>query len=310
MEILKFFEARRTPFWDWFFLQATKLGEENVILIVGIVTVWCVSKRWGFYILFSSVLTQTLNQTLKSAFRIPRPWIADQSFRPVPAAMYYAQGYSFPSGHTQCATALFGSVGYINRHKKIIALLSWLLVFLVGLSRIYLGVHYPADVVFALTTGILFLLLLYRPFLEYGEDASGFRLFRLLCVLLPAGFLALTAARLWGKAAPQDMEYHTLVNAVKLFSASLAFSVSWFLDCRYIRYSPRAPLPAQVLKVVLGLALILWIRESVGGPLYRLFGNEVAAYAVTYFLLVFFAGTIWPLTFKFWEKATIRLFKK
>ena len=64
-----------------------------------------------------------------------------------------------------------------------------------------------------------------------------------------------------------------------------------------IRFDTRAPLPVQAVKLCVGLALLMGIKAGAKAPLYALFDGHFLADGVRYFLVVAFAGCIWPLTF-------------
>ena len=74
------------------------------------------------------------------------------------------------------------------------------------------------------------------------------------------------------------------------------------IDSKLIRFETNARWYAQILKLVLGLAGVLAIKTLLSDPLTELFGNEYIARAVRYFLIVMFAGGIWPITFKWFKK--------
>ncbi|MCC9746533.1 phosphatase PAP2 family protein, partial [Streptococcus agalactiae] len=87
-----------------------------------------------------------------------------QRVRPTLTHLVFAGGYSFPSGHSMGTFMIFGSIIILLQYympKSIWKLLCQgtlgLLIFLIGLSRIYLGVHFPTDVLagFILAYGIL-----------------------------------------------------------------------------------------------------------------------------------------------------------
>ena len=82
--------------------------------------------------------------------------------------------------------------------------------------------------------------------------------------------------------------------------------IAVFADDRRLRFRTAAPLPGQILKVVIGLALTMVIRTVLKQPLNGLFGGSGAATAVRYFVMVLFAGAVWPLTFPLWEKVGSR----
>ena len=92
-----------------------------------------------------------LSATLKLLFARPRPTV----FTPLtPEATF-----SFPSGHTLGAIAFYGLIAYFlwRQDRRISAVLAWVFAFWIALSRIYLGVHYPSDVLGSFTIGLLWL---------------------------------------------------------------------------------------------------------------------------------------------------------
>lgn len=145
MEILRFLEGIRTPFLDNAMAFLTQLGGETLFLGVGLLLLWCVNKRNGYYMLtvcYSGIL---FSQFLKIMCRIPRPWAVDPEFTIVESAREAATGYSFPSGHTTNIACTAGSVGITSR-KRWIKWLCIAAIITVAFSRMYLGVHTPLDV--------------------------------------------------------------------------------------------------------------------------------------------------------------------
>ena len=110
MKFLYFLESIRTPVGDTLMSAITLLGEETLFIVLALVFFWCVDKKRGYYLLFSCFTGTVCIQLLKMIFRIPRPWVLDSKFTIVESAREAATGYSFPSGHTQCASGLFGGI--------------------------------------------------------------------------------------------------------------------------------------------------------------------------------------------------------
>ncbi len=102
---------------------------------------WCSNKSLAYKLDFL-IFVRSCYQGLKITFRIPRPWILDFSFEPVKSAVPGATGYSFPSGHTQSGTAFFTTLAFQCRRTGL-RLLCIFAFFLIGFSRMYLGVHTP-----------------------------------------------------------------------------------------------------------------------------------------------------------------------
>ena len=171
MEFLRFLESIRTPVGDFFFSTLTHLGSETLFMIISLVFFWCLDKKRGYFLLFTGFTGITCIQLLKMLFRIPRPWILDPTFTIVEAAREGATGYSFPSGHTLCGTTLFGGLAISAKHRAM-RISGIAICLLVGLSRMYLGVHTPLDVSVSLLVGGLILVLCYPLFFKYYEKPT------------------------------------------------------------------------------------------------------------------------------------------
>lgn len=145
----------QSPFLDdaaWF---VSMLGAEILaVLLVSLVGVLGWQRRWGAAVSLLVIVggAQLLNNVLKDWFHRTRPAPVD--------ALIPAQAFSFPSGHAMVAAAFYLFVGYLawrllaGRARIICVGLLALVAFLVGLSRLYLGVHYLTDVVAGYVAGI------------------------------------------------------------------------------------------------------------------------------------------------------------
>ena len=87
-----------------------------------------------------------------------------------------------------------------------------------------------------------------------------------------------------------------------MLGALLGFLIVYIADEKKLHFDVRAPFWGQVLKLVLGLALIVGIKAGLKPLLVSLFAGSQAESFVRYFLLVLFAGIVWPLTFPFFAK--------
>ena len=145
MELLYWFESVRTPVLDALMSLVTHLGEEACFMAAALLVLWCVDKRRGYYLLTVGFAGTLASQWLKIACRVPRPWVRDPGFTIVESARAEAGGYSFPSGHTQCAVGWLGGVARFSRSVWV-RIVCVALLLAVPVSRMYLGVHTPADV--------------------------------------------------------------------------------------------------------------------------------------------------------------------
>ena len=296
MQLLYFFEKLRMPWLDSVMMVITQFGGEILFLAMAIGAFWCVSKRLGYYMLTVGFIGTTLNQALKLIFRISRPWVQDPDFTIVEAARADAGGYSFPSGHTQNAASVMLCTALMARKKWLKAVL-WTMFFLVALSRMYLGVHTPLDVGVSLVIGLALVFVL-RPLFN-DPDLPARRMVPLMAALIVMAVIYVIYTNCW--KFPADIEAENLEEGVKngysLLGAVLAMPLGYWLDKKYIHFKTEGSLPAQIVKLVFGLALTVGLRIVLKAPLNALMGGGYAANAVRYFLMTTFAMAVWPLTF-------------
>ncbi len=143
------------------FLIITFLASKEFIILMCLIFILIslIKRKYqtSFLIILNIVISLLLNQTFKAIIRRERPFelmIVNES------------GYSFPSGHSMTALIFYGYFIYLtweSNLKKIskilITILNIILILLVGISRIYLGVHYPTDVIGAYFLGLFYLIL-------------------------------------------------------------------------------------------------------------------------------------------------------
>jgi len=144
------------PWLDTLFIGITNSAGKYIplFLLGALVLLWIKHKKIEIVSLIVSLVGAIIiNGALKILFARPRPAI----FPPI--TVEYS--YSFPSGHTMTAMAFYGFVAILlwQWHRRIWALAFGGWVLLVALSRVYLGVHYPSDVLGALAVGALWLII-------------------------------------------------------------------------------------------------------------------------------------------------------
>lgn len=180
--------------------------------------------------------------------------------------------------------------------------LCFAIVVLIGLSRMYLGVHTPLDVGVAFAMGLVLILVLYPLFRDIEQHPK--RMYGIIGGMIVLTIAYLCYVELW--PFPEDIDAENLAsgieNGYKLLGAASAMLLSYWLDQRYIRFETKAPLAGQVLKLVIGLAIVVGIRTVLKAPFYALFGENGVADAARYFLVVLFAAGVWPMTFRAFSK--------
>lgn len=147
----------RTPLLTKIFLIITNLGSPYVLILLTLLSFLLKNKKLSFIITANLGLITIINQVLK--FIVKRP-------RPSDLFLIVETGYSFPSGHSMVSLSFYGLLIYFiykyfkNKNLKIflITLLS-LIIVLIGVSRVYLGVHFVSDVISGFLLSLSYLII-------------------------------------------------------------------------------------------------------------------------------------------------------
>ena len=299
MEFLYLLESIRIPGLNEFMLLVTRLGEETAFLVAALIVFWCVDKRHGYYLMTVGFIGTMANQFMKLWFRVPRPWVLDENFTILEQAREAASGYSFPSGHSQSGVGTFGAVAATAKTKWV----KWVCIaicVLVPLSRMYIGVHTPSDVLVGAGMALILVGLLKKPIVEHTDKAMK----PLIALMLAMAVGQLLFVEKY--PFPANVDVHNLESGVKnaytLIGCILGVAVIYVLEKKYVNFETKAVWWAQILKAVLGLAVVLAVKEGMRAPLDNLFSGHLAARAVRYFLIVIMAGIVWPLSFRWFGK--------
>lgn len=299
MEVLYFFEQLRMPVLNEFMLLITRFGEETAFLAAALVVFWCVDKKSGYFLMSVGFAGTILNSVLKLICRVPRPWVLDENFTILEKAREAATGYSFPSGHSQTAVGTFGSLVCIAK-KKWLKTIFAVIAILVPVSRMYVGVHTPWDVLAGSALSLLLIFALRPMVLRKGDKAMK---------LLIGGMLLMSLGNLLYVELfpfPADMDAHNIASGVKnaytMVGCLAGVAVVYLGERKYVNFTTEAIWWAQIWKVVLGVSLVLLVKEGLRVPLEVILTDAMAARAVRYFLIVVVAGFLWPMTFQWFSR--------
>ena len=304
MEFLYFLEKLRNPVCDFFFSAITYLGDETAFLLISILVLWCVNKRTGYFILVSGLFGTLVNQTMKLACKVLRPWVRDTSFTTVGNSESGAGGFSFPSGHSQNSVSTFGAL-FLTAKKKWFKILCVVIAILVPVSRMYLGVHTPWDVIAGAATALIIIIL-------FDEVCKNDKLFNMLMpYIVGAMLLGSIGFFIYATLTPVPAESHNTYegitsaqrNAKTLLGCALGLVPVYILDRFVIKFETGARWYAQVIKLVLGVGIVFVIKAFADIPLSAVMGDYERI--VRYFVMVVFAGSVWPLTFKWFAALEI-----
>ncbi len=305
MRFLYFLENLRNPVLDFIFELITLCGEETVFMAIGMIFFWCINKYKGYYLLCIGFLGTIFNQFLKILCRVPRPWVKDPNFTIVESARKAASGYSFPSGHTQTSVGLFGGIARSNKNMVLrIAMIT--ICTLVALSRMYLGVHTPADVLVSVLVATVLVFVAYPIFEKAEKSPKTMYAILLSFVVVMAAYLCFVCLHKFPQEVYAEDAVHNLISAQKngftLLGCAIGLLLVYTVDIKYTHFETNAVWWAQIIKVAVGLLLVVATKELLRAPLDALFNEHLFARTVRYFLMVVVGGVLWPMIFKFLPK--------
>lgn len=270
LNIIRAIQSIANPFLDGLFQFITMFGEEAILIPLIAVIYWAFNKKMGEYIAYASLTSVLVNGAIKDIFKAKRP-IGEPGIRSLKVET--ATGYSFPSGHTQ-GTASFWSAIAIYLKNNYMYAISALIIILVAISRLYLGVHYPKDVLFGAIFGILTSFITYKLFNKVNNKIALY--FITFIIFIPALLYAHSA------------------DFIKGMGTFLGFALGIYVEKKYVNFSVEGKSINKILRVVIGLAILILLKVG----LKAVFPNKLVFHFLRYFIIVFFGIGLYPAIFK------------
>ena len=279
LQFLKWLESMRTGFFTSLFEGITILGEETLVVLLVVALWFAVDSRLAQKVFFVTICSTGLNGIVKNIAQVPRPF--DKGV--VPVRKETATGFSFPSGHTQNFST-WSTLFAIKFKKKWLAVLVSVLIALVAFSRLYLGVHYPSDVIVGLALGVGMAFLGDYLF-EHVKDVKKLYV-AVLIIFAPfiIYFLIVAHERFAGFFKAFGMVGGlTLIAFLQEKTQPLSYDVPWW---------------KKLIRIVIGVAIAFVLKE--GLKIFKMGGLHVDLVldALRYFAVVFAVGYLCPLIFK------------
>jgi len=257
------------------FSLITELGDVRVYIFL-IVIVWYVyDKKFARNMAFSLLGSFFINLIAKDIARDPRPYTNIRNSEPV------AEGFGFPSGHSQQAVATYGYIAY-EAHVKKSKIIFWIftvLIFLIASSRVIIGVHDLQDVWGGLTFGFIWLILyiILEPILSEKISSLSLIVKLILAVVIP---ILLFVIGIYAFPDPTG-EYGMMSGAM------MGLGVGYILETEKIKYDPTELNNSQrIINLVIGLVitLVLYLGLSAVFPESQIM--DLLQYLLLSFLLV------------------------
>ncbi|MBQ2712937.1 MAG: phosphatase PAP2 family protein [Clostridia bacterium] len=278
LTIMRWLQQIQADWLDNIVLAITQLG--GTIGTIGIIAVvyFCLNKRAGEFLLFNFSVSVMVNNVAKDIVQRPRP-VGQEGIYSNPAAVEditMADGRlstSFPSGHSQGISSIASGIS-INYRRPWLTALCVTVALLVGYSRIYLGVHYPSDVLVGLLLGAGITFLSWFVFNRFYEKRlwiyCGLALLCLPLLLLKSYNTAKMIGLLWG------------------------FAISMIIDERFVHYEAEGAWWRRLLRMFIALGVALGFRIM----LKAVFPSGVLFEYLRYFIMVLAALGLCPWLYK------------
>lgn len=227
LDIIRGLQSIANPALTLVVKAITFAGAEYFYLALLTGIYWCVDRRKGMRLVALVLISTSLNLWLKTVFDVPRPFTLDPS-----VGMAFEPTLSLPSNHAQTSLVFWvaAAILFRGRWRCAAAILPPLLI---GLSRVYLGVHYPTDVLAGWAVGGLVIA---------ADRLAGDSIERALAAFRPSIRLAAAAAVVVGMVAAhrQDVSVPGLLfgfaASVIYLPSAAAFSIEGKAPKRALRY--------------------------------------------------------------------------
>ena len=283
LDLIQAIQTIRTPALDGLFSAFTSLGNAEFYLLAAPAILWCIDYGIGARLGILVMLSATLNVSIKDVLMQPRPC----DIRPE-ICIEDASGYGLPSGHAQNAVVFWGLPARALRSGW-----AWAgaigLIFLIGFSRIYLGVHFPTDVLGGWAIGALILALYLgtRSGVEGGLASLGTPPQLLLALAVPAVFLVIDS----------NPEIVQAMSAFAGFGAGLA------LNHRYLHFDSGGPIGQRAVRFLVGVVIVAVLYAGLSA----IFPQEGEPYYLPFRILRYMTVGLWISFGAPWLFTTLRL---
>lgn len=281
LDVLLFLQNIRTDILNVLLQGITMLGEEVVMVLVIAILYFCIDKKFAQKLFFVTVSSVGINGIIKNLVRFPRPFATGKI---ICVREDTATGYSFPSGHTQTFASMSTTIAK-KLKKPLVTFLVGILIVLVAFSRMYLGAHYPSDVVVGAVLGVV-LALIGTSLFDKVENKK---------VLYLATIILLTPFAIMFLINPDEH----FEDFYKIFGMLIGFLFAVMFEEKYAPLEYNISWWKKVLRVVIGIVAALLIKEGI--KVFNVFDSlrmNLVFDAFRYGLLIFVTLGICPWIFK------------
>lgn len=296
---IQFVQSFSNSFFDTIFKYITMLGNEIFYLILIPVIYLCIDKITGLNLITFYLISSISNTYLKDIFHTLRP--SPEKVR----VLIEESSYAFPSNHSQGAVVFWGYL--FSKAKKIwIKILLLIIIFLISLSRIYLGVHFLIDILGGWLIGFLILIVLLLIIKKYrvweilskydkryinnerfsnDKEYLSYKVYFYHNYLIPTLIIIIPLILFFIYPTYSTGQILGVISGI-VFGA--------ILEGRYVKFNPKAKLYIQIMKIILALAVAMIIRIG----LERILPPADFSTYIRYFIMGFWLTFLMPLIIK------------
>ena len=241
IEVVLWFQ-QFSPALDLPFKVLTSLGDKEFYLLLMPLVYWCINRRAGARLFMLLLFSACLNEGAKLLADQPRPF----NYDPRVIKFVHEDSGGLPSGHTQSAVVVWGYLAYCFK-KKPLWLLAGFLILAIPLSRIYLGAHFPTDLLGGYVLGALvfFLFLRLDSLLESWFTQKG--LLYQLCVSMGLPVLLILFV-------PSGNE-----GLLTALGALMGVATGVVLERRWVRFSSEGRWWQQMIRYLVGIVILVGV---------------------------------------------------
>lgn len=268
VEVIKFIQSFSNSFLDVFFEFLTLFGEETILVLLAAFIFLSVDKNKGYKLIFTIASGTCFNALIKNIVKFERPIGIEEI---VSNRVETATGYSFPSGHTQATSTFWTSLSIIVKNKNLYVF-SAILITLVAVSRLYLGVHWPTDVIFGALFGVLWAIIIGKVF-DYIQKNKNYKL------LIGSSLVFVILTILLG-----DNDFYKSAGLL------LGLSLGYVIEDKYVNLSIDMTKRNKSITYVVLIVGLLIIKSG----LKLIFPQTLIFSMIRYFLVGFWAFGITP----------------
>lgn len=301
MQLMEWLQAHigSSGFGFWLLSNLSALGEQTLLVVIMGFLYWGLNKEFGKFIGLNVLMVNVWNPMIKNVVLRLRPYfvpgynvkllrLIDESADAMDVA---AQGFSFPSGHSANAVTVYGSLAAHEKNRKLLWALAVVLPLLVGFSRVYVGAHFPTDVLCGWLLGALIVALI--PWLHRKIKNRWLFYAVLLLSALPGFFYCAT-----------DDYYSS-------FGMLFGFVLAEPFEEKYVKFENTSNILRCVLRTLGGGLIYFGLNAALKLPFPKELLNagdftahliRMLRYAVVIFTVIGVYPMLFKLTGRLWEK--------